>query len=110
MVGQLIWPLGKEPVAIDITGNVERGVYLARASGCIAYHTSFNEGGAPLAGGEKLETPFGTFYSANLTTDQEFGIGSWTIEEFAIAVRQGISLRRRRLLPSLYISVLCDFH
>lgn len=73
------------------TGDVARGAYLARASGCIACHTRIEEGGAPLAGGPGLETPFGTFYAPNLTTDAEHGIGGWTLEQFATALRKGIS-------------------
>lgn len=72
-------------------GDVARGAYLARTSGCIACHTRTDDGGAPLAGGPGLETPFGTFYAPNLTTDVEHGIGSWTLEQFASALRKGIS-------------------
>lgn len=85
------WPIGTPPPVISLEGNVDRGAYLARASGCIACHTNSEDGGAPLAGGVKLDTPFGSLYSPNLTTDPEHGIGSWTKEEFAKAVRQGIS-------------------
>ena len=42
-------------------------------------------------GGGGFETPFGTVYAANLTTDPDFGIGDWAIEDFAKAVRQGLS-------------------
>jgi len=85
------WPIGRAPEKIALQGDVERGAYLARASGCIACHTDFDNGGAPLAGGVKLETPFGSIYSPNLSTDPDHGIGAWTIEDFAMAVRQGIS-------------------
>ena len=84
-------PIGTPPEVSSLTGNVDRGAYLARASGCIACHTNFEESGAPLAGGVELETPFGTLYSPNLTTDPVRGIGEWTVEDFARAVRQGIS-------------------
>ncbi|KNG95401.1 c-type cytochrome [Pseudaestuariivita atlantica] len=86
------WPIGAAPSPdlANLTGDVNRGAYLARASGCIACHTN-PEGGAPLAGGVELETPFGSLYSPNLTTDPEHGIGDWTIDQFAVAVRQGIS-------------------
>ncbi len=73
------------------TGNVGRGAYLARASGCIACHTDVEGKGKPLAGGPPLKTPFGDFIAPNLTTDSEYGIGNWTVEQFARAVRQGIA-------------------
>lgn len=72
-------------------GNVARGAYLARASGCIACHTDIEGGGKPLAGGAPLKTEFGTFYAPNLTTDKEQGIGSWTLTQFAAALRHGES-------------------
>ncbi|EPX77554.1 Putative diheme cytochrome c-553 [Litoreibacter arenae DSM 19593] len=85
------WPIGNSVEKISQAGDVDRGAYLARASGCIACHTNTEDGGAPLAGGAPLKTDFGKFYPPNLTTDLEFGMGSWTIEQFAKAVRQGIS-------------------
>lgn len=87
----MAWPIGQPLKTLDLDGDVSRGAYLARAGGCIACHTNFAAGGAPLAGGVELETPFGTLYSPNLTTDPEHGLGNWTVEEFARAVRQGIS-------------------
>lgn len=87
----MAWPIGVPANRFDLQGDVNRGAYLARASGCIACHTDFAGGGAPLAGGVKLETPFGTLFSPNLTTDSKHGIGSWTVEDFAKAVRQGVS-------------------
>ncbi|SFQ02296.1 cytochrome c [Tranquillimonas alkanivorans] len=85
------WPIGKPPAEIMPEGDVQRGAYLARASGCIACHTNFEAGGPPLAGGAPLETDFGVFHPPNLTTDPDAGIGSWSIRDFARAVRQGIS-------------------
>lgn len=85
------WPIGR-PVALEsIAGDAARGAYLARMSGCIACHTNAENGGAPLAGGVKLPTDFGTFHSPNLTTDTVNGIGGWSIQEFSKAVRQGVS-------------------
>lgn len=85
------WPIEPDELSISVEGEVERGAYLARMSGCIACHTNSAKGGAPLAGGLALKTEFGTFYSPNLTTDKEFGIGAWTVNDFAKAVRHGIS-------------------
>lgn len=87
----MAWPVGLTMQPVQLAGNVNRGAYLARAGGCIACHTNVAQGGQPLAGGVKLETPFGTLYSPNLTTDPEHGIGGWTIEAFARAVREGVS-------------------
>ena len=85
------WPAAGPPPEIAEEGDVDRGVYLARAAGCIACHSDVEGGGAPLAGGVEFETPFGTIWSPNLTTDPVHGMGGWTIGEFARAVRQGVS-------------------
>ncbi len=87
----VVWPIGKTPNEITLEGNVQNGAYLARASGCIACHTNFEKGGAPLAGGAPLKTDFGVFYPSNITSDPVYGIGNWDIKDFAKAVRQGIS-------------------
>lgn len=87
----VLWPLAAEDRPIRLEGDVNRGAYLARMSGCIACHTNAAKGGAPLAGGLSLETEFGIFYSPNLTTDKQFGIGSWSVGQFATAVRTGIA-------------------
>jgi hypothetical protein len=52
---------------------VHRGAYLVHAGGCVSCHTV--PGGTPFAGGRALQTPFGTFYSPNITPDAEPGIG-----------------------------------
>jgi mono/diheme cytochrome c family protein len=74
------------------TGAVEnivaRGEYLTRAGGCFSCHTA--PGGEPLAGGRALATPFGTFYSPNLTPDVATGIGGWTDSQFVRALRKGV--------------------
>lgn len=77
-----------DPAAAD---PVARGAYILHAAGCASCHTARGEGAAPLAGGTALTTAFGTFYSPNITPDPEHGIGRWTEEEFARALRQGIS-------------------
>ncbi|MFW1678339.1 c-type cytochrome [Pontibacter sp. JAM-7] len=89
-----------EDFPANLTGDVAKGAYLARASGCIACHTDLEQGGAPLAGGPPLVTPFGTFYAPNLTTDKHHGIGGWSIEQFAQAVRQGKSPQGERYYPA----------
>jgi mono/diheme cytochrome c family protein len=82
-----------EPDEPDVPGGtveniVARGEYLTRAAGCFSCHTA--PGGQPLAGGRALATPFGTFYSPNLTPDVETGIGAWTDVQFLRALRKGV--------------------
>jgi mono/diheme cytochrome c family protein len=76
---------------------VRRGEYLVRAGGCFSCHTA--EGGEPLAGGRALETPFGTFYSPNITRDGETGIGRWSDADFVRALRKGVSPDGRNYFP-----------
>ena len=109
-LGLAAWPISRtpSPSLATLDGNVQNGAYLARASGCIACHTN-PEGGAPLAGGIALETPFGTLYSPNLTTDPVHGIGDWTIDQFAVAVRQGISPEGEPYYPAFTYPFYADF-
>ena len=84
------WPIA-EPVHLGmLAGDAYRGAYLARSSGCIACHTSVAKGGAALAGGAPLDTPFGSFVPPNITPDPVHGIGDWTLDQFAVALRQGV--------------------
>lgn len=66
-----------------------RGKYVLQISGCIHCHTA--EDGAPLAGGRPLETPFGTFYSPNISSHKTAGIGDWSVEDLRRALHQGVS-------------------
>jgi len=69
-------------------GDAERGRSLfAVAAGC-GCHTPAN--GPVGAGGRKVETPFGTFYSTNITPDRETGIGDWSDAEIDGAIRRGV--------------------
>lgn len=86
-----LWPIGQPVELARLSGDVGRGAYLARAGGCIACHSDPASGRAALAGGAPIATGFGTFAPPNLTTDPAHGIGAWRIEDFAKAVRQGIS-------------------
>ncbi|SEP18224.1 Cytochrome c, mono-and diheme variants [Salinihabitans flavidus] len=86
-----VWPVGQPVEMAELEGNVERGAYLARAGGCIACHSDAASGRAPLSGGAPIVSGFGTFVPPNLTTDPDHGIGDWRIEDFAKAVRQGLS-------------------
>ena len=71
--------------------QAERGRYLVHAGGCISCHTEDTDDAAPLAGGRAMETPFGTFYTPNITPDVESGIGGWSDDDFVAAFWEGVS-------------------
>ena len=68
---------------------LSRGEYVLRISGCSHCHTA--ENGEPLAGGRALETPFGTFYTPNISSHETAGIGAWTVDHLQQALGHGIS-------------------
>ncbi|MFA5123806.1 c-type cytochrome, partial [Zavarzinia sp.] len=84
------------PAAADDEA-VTRGAYLVRAGGCMACHTA--KGGTPFAGGRAMATPFGTFYTPNLTPDAETGIGKWSDADFLRALQQGVSPTGEHYFP-----------
>lgn len=86
-----LWPIGEAEPAAFPTGDPVRGAYLARAGGCVSCHTNTAAKGRALAGGAPLDTPFGTFVPPNITPHPVAGIGRWTIQDFARAVRRGVS-------------------
>jgi mono/diheme cytochrome c family protein len=78
--------------------DIERGRALATAGDCIACHTA--PGGAPFAGGLRLETPFGAITTANITPDDATGIGRWSADDFAAAMQQGLRPGGVHLYPA----------
>ncbi len=65
----------------------------------MACHTAAD--GAPLAGGLKFATPLGDIYSTNITPDNTHGIGSYSYDEFARAMREGIAKDGHHLYPAM---------
>ncbi|WP_420821926.1 c-type cytochrome [Pseudorhodobacter turbinis] len=98
-----------EPVHLGMqAGDVYRGAYLARSSGCIACHTNTAMGGAALAGGAPLDTPFGSFVPPNITPDPVNGIGNWTLDQFAVALRQGVRPDGKAYYPAFPYEFYAD--
>ena len=77
---------------------IARGKLLASLGDCAVCHTARN--GVPNAGGLALDTPFGTIYTTNITPDEQTGIGNWSLEAFARAMRKGIHRDGRHLYPA----------
>lgn len=78
---------------------IARGAYIFAAADCVGCHTDKKDNGAPLAGGRAIATPFGTFFSPNITPDKETGIGDWTEAQFHRALRSGIDDSGAYLFP-----------
>lgn len=90
---------------------IQRGEYLAKMGDCIACHTDVKAGTPAFSGGLPLETPFGTFYSPNITPDKETGIGNWTEADFIRALKEGRDPKGRNyfpVFPYIYFSKMTD--
>jgi fructose 5-dehydrogenase cytochrome subunit len=92
-------PAAEQPNPPTEKATIERGEYLAIAADCAACHTA--PGGKPFAGGLPISTPLGTIYSTNITSSAGFGIGQYTQDEFARALRRGIRRDGARLYPAM---------
>lgn len=79
---------------------IDRGRYLAIAADCGACHT-YGRQGQPFAGGYPMTSPFGIIYSSNITPSKAHGIGNYTQQQFAVAVREGIKSDGTRLYPAM---------
>ncbi|GLQ07069.1 c-type cytochrome [Sneathiella chinensis] len=84
-------------VRADIT---EEGRYLTAAAGCQSCHTDPATKDAPFAGGRAMKTPFGVFYTPNITPDSEQGIGGWSRDDFIRAVKTGVSPEGQHYFPA----------
>jgi mono/diheme cytochrome c family protein len=76
--------------------EIERGRYLMITMGCNDCHTPGTLYGEPdfsrMLSGSELgwRGPWGTTFARNLTPDPETGLGTWTAEEIANALRSGV--------------------
>ena len=96
--GDLLNPAPTPTEAPATPDTLQRGQYLVQAGNCMACHTT--RGGAPLAGGRAIDTPFGAVYSSNLTPDPDTGLGRWSAQDFWNALHHGRSRGGRLLTPA----------
>lgn len=83
------WNPENPPLAETPTDAVELGKYLVTLTNCGGCHTPKNEDGSPKADMMLAGSPLRDEFAANLTPDEETGIGSWTEEEIATFMRTG---------------------
>ena len=85
------------------TADVNNGELVYWASGCASCHADKQAKGEEkllLGGGHRLNTPFGTFVTPNVSPDGAAGIGGWTVDQFAVALRNGVSPQGDHYFPS----------
>ena len=75
---------------------IARGKYLVQgAAHCYTCHMpdSIRKKGNKeyMMGGNPLKTPFATFYTPNITSDKETGIGNFSDEQLARAIRYNVN-------------------
>src|SRR5947209_8744190 len=93
--------------ALAQSAQIQRGLYLVNIGGCNDCHTpgSFlgkRDTSRTLAGSDVgFAIPgMGVFVGPNLTPDKETGLGNWTNEQVAAAIRTG-----KRQLPGVWQSL-----
>lgn len=85
------------------TPDAAAGQLVFSAGGCVSCHAApgaKDDAKLVLSGGLPFASDFGTFYAPNISSDDEHGIGAWTINEFARAVTKGVSPESRHYYPA----------
>ncbi len=89
---------------------IQAGAYVANVTGCVLCHTGFGPTGPdlanPFAGGLEVTEEMGpgmqfTWRSPNITPDPDTGIGKWTDEQIAAAIRTGVRPDGAKLMPMM---------
>lgn len=91
---------------------IARGKYLVYGpSHCWHCHNPKGpaaEGMPALTGGFQFPTPIATFYTPNLTPDMETGIGRFTDEQLARALRYGVNHENHAMAPFMSYNSMSD--
>ncbi|MEP0940742.1 MAG: cytochrome c [Rhizobiaceae bacterium] len=86
-------PLDPDSLAGLSAGSTKAGEQIFYAGGCSSCHAAPKAEGddkLKLTGGHEFDTPFGVFVSPNISPDNSAGIGSWSLLDFANAMKRGI--------------------
>jgi mono/diheme cytochrome c family protein len=83
------------------TPNLDNGKTIFLIGGCASCHaTPGQEDKTKLGGGVGLKSPFGTFYTPNISPDPSQGIGKWVEADFVTAMIKGTSPDGRHYFPA----------
>ena len=91
--------LSTHVTAADQNEQIKRGEYLAVAGDCGACHSE--SGKAPFSGGHAIASPLGTIFSTNITPSKSAGIGNYSEQQFADALRKGVGGDGSQLYPAM---------
>ncbi|MHC1479334.1 c-type cytochrome [Frateuria aurantia] len=80
-------------------GLIAQGQAVATAADCAACHTA--QPGHPFAGGLALHSPMGVIYASNITPSSTAGIGGYSEQQFADALRRGVNAQGEHLYPAM---------
>lgn len=92
--------------------QLSRGKYLVTIASCNECHTPAEKGtpiaGKELAGGFEFKLPSGTLRSANITPDEETGIGAWSEEAFVARFKQheNPEMANQKLAPNDFNTIM----
>ena len=89
----------KERDYTGLTGDKNRGYYVARLAGCITCHRDPQDGGSLFSGGLGIESRAGTYFAPNITPHPDDGIGNWTLEDFVRSLTQGLTPEGKHYFP-----------
>jgi mono/diheme cytochrome c family protein len=81
------------------TPDLDNGRTMFNAGGCASCHAPNQQARTYLGGGTALKSPFGTFYSPNISPHPVDGIGGWNEADFVTAMWKGISPAGRHYYP-----------
>jgi mono/diheme cytochrome c family protein len=85
----------------DYKPNIANGQVVFNAGNCSACHmTPGQDDRTQLAGGLKMVSPFGTFFTPNISSDKQYGIGGWTEAQFVNAMKRGTGKNGEHLYPA----------
>ena len=83
------------------SADVANGMTAFNAGGCASCHAVPNQPDRlKLGGGLAINSPFGTFYAPNISSDPVDGIGRWSEADFVRAVAQGVSPEGYHYFPA----------
>src|SRR5437660_418303 len=83
------------------TPNLDNGRVMFLIGGCASCHaTPGQDDKTRLGGGVGLKSPFGTFYTPNISPHPDDGIGQWNEADFVTAMTKGTSPDGQHYYPA----------